>query len=392
MVGLFSFDGPMYKDRNGVYCNTTITAEMFSRYFYVVDKLIVVIRTFNLSSTYQEANLTKVDLAGLHFIEIANLNSVYGFIVDKPKCKEVIKTQVEKADLIFARMPSVISDITITLAKSIGKKYMVEVGGCAWDSYWNHSLIGKLIAPYMYFKESKGIKNAAFASYVTERWLQKRYPSNCPSIAASNVYLGLTEESVLECRIEKIKKDYNDPMIIGTTAAVSVRYKGQEYIIRAISKLNKIGYNFIYELVGGGDNTYLKELAKKLGLEDKVRFKGLLLPNEVIKWLDTIDIYAQPSKQEGLPRALIEAMSRGCPAIGSATAGIPELLDSSAIFKRGNVREICNILVNVNEERLIEYAKQNFDKAKEYEIGHLNTKRNNLYEKYSRAIKYDEYK
>ena len=48
MIGLFSFDGPMYRDCNGVYCNTTITSEMFSRYFHVVDKLIVVIRTLHL--------------------------------------------------------------------------------------------------------------------------------------------------------------------------------------------------------------------------------------------------------------------------------------------------------------------------------------------------------
>ncbi|WP_424769274.1 glycosyltransferase [Paenibacillus sp. sgz302251] len=387
MIGLFSFDGPMFRDCNGVYCNTTITSEMFSRYFHVVDKLIVVIRTLHLDKTYEEANLKKVELSGLEFIEIPNLNSISGFLIDKRKYKKVIEEQVEKADLLFVRMPSVISDITIHFAIKMKKKYMVEVGGCAWDAYWNHGLMGKLVAPYMFFNEVKGVKNANFASYVTEKWLQNRYPCNCPSVSASNVYLEDLEESVLEQRLKKIQtKGGNSPTIIGTTAAVNVRYKGQEYVIRAISELNKQGYNLEYELVGGGDNSYLKKIAKSVGVEDKVRFKGLMLRNDVFKWLDSIDIYAQPSKQEGLPRALIEALSRACPAVGSTTAGIPELLQPETVFEKGNITHICNLLKRLSTTDLCEIAKQNFEKAKKFELVHLDRKRNEIYEQYSNSV------
>ncbi|SDK40423.1 glycosyltransferase [Alkalibacterium thalassium] len=388
MIGLFSFDGPMYKDKNGVYCNTTITSEMFTRYFKVVDKLIVVIRTYHLDKTFKEASLKKVELDGLEFIEIPNLNSINGFLIDRTKYKKVIYDQVKKSDLIFARMPSSISDITIQIARRLGKPYMVEVGGCAWDSFWNHGLLGKIIAPYMYFNEVKGVRNASFASYVTEKWLQSRYPCNCSSISASNVYLMPLKLSVLEKRISKIiSKDRKNPFIIGTTAAVNVQYKGQEYIIRAISELNKRGYNFEYELVGGGDNSYLKGLVKKYGVEDKVRFKGLLLHDNVFPWLDSIDIYAQPSKQEGLPRALIEAMSRGCPAVGSTTAGIPELLDKDVIFQNGDMVGICNILMKLVSNDLSAYATRNFNKAKEFEIENLEEKRNKLFSEYKDYVK-----
>ncbi|MGG5460579.1 glycosyltransferase [Clostridium sp. B9] len=387
MIGLFSFDGPMYRDCNGVYCNTTITAEMFSRYFSVVDKLIVVIRTFNLDKTYKEAKLKKVELEGLEFVEIGNLNSVKGLLIERPKYKRVIKEYVENTDMIFARMPSIISDITISIARSMGKKYMVEVGGCAWDAYWNHGISGKLVAPYMFWNELKGIRNADFATYVTEKWLQNRYPCKCPSISASNVYLEPVDESVLEKRLKKIQfKNNNDAIVLGTAAAVNVRYKGQEYIIRAISILNKQGYNFEYELVGGGDNSYLKNLAKKLGVEEKVRFKGLLLHENVIKWIDSIDIYVQPSKQEGLPRALIEALSRACPAIGSTTAGIPELIQKDNVFKSGNINDILNKLKSIVSVDLSEIAKCNFQKAKEYELVILNNKRNEIYRKYREFV------
>lgn len=387
MIGLFSFDGPMYRDINGVYCNTTITSEMFSRYFRIVDKLVVVIRTYHLDKTYEEAALKKVDLEGLEFVEIGNLNSLKGFFFEKKKYKKIILEQVGKADLIFARMPSTVSDITIKAARKTNKKYMVEVGGCAWDAFWNHSFLGKIIAPYMFLNEKKGVRNASFASYVTERWLQCRYPCDCPSIAASNVYLNLLSDSVLDKRLEKITtKDKKDVFIIGTTAAVNVKYKGQEYVIKAIYELNKKGYNFEYELVGGGDTTYLKEIVKKLDLNDKVRFKGVLLHEDVFDWLDSIDIYAQPSKQEGLPRALIEALSRACPAIGSTTAGIPELLQEEVIFNNGNVEDICNILERLVSANMMEYAKKNFKKAHEFELSHLDEKRNTLYDSYKRFI------
>ncbi|MDF2801501.1 MAG: glycosyl transferase [Anaerocolumna sp.] len=383
MIGLFSFDGPMYRDKNGVYCNTTITSEMFSRYFSVVDKLIVVIRTFHLEKTYEEASLKKVELDGLEFIEIPNLNSIHGFLFDRSKYKKIIFNQVEASDLIFARMPSSISDITIQIARKMGKHYMVEVGGCAWDSFWNHGLLGKFIASYMYLNEVIGVRHASFASYVTEKWLQSRYPCKCPSISASNVYLMPLKQIVLNNRISKImSKNRHNPFVIGTTAAVNVKYKGQEYIIRAIFELNKKGYNFEYELVGGGDNSYLKWIVKKLDLEEKVRFKGLLLHDDVFDWLDSIDIYAQPSKQEGLPRALIEAMSRGCPAIGSTTAGIPELLDKEVVFKNGDIEKICNILMEIVSKDLCEFATRNFNKAKEFELENLDKKRNIIYKEY----------
>lgn len=384
MIGLFTFDGPMYCDCNGVYCNTTITAEMFERYFQVVDKVIVAIRTFHLDKSYEEAHLHKVELDGLEIFEISNLNSAKGMLLDKKKYKSRLFELILNADMIFARMPSVISNMVIHLAIKQDKPYMVEVGGCAWDSYWNHGIVGKIVAPYMFYEERYCVKHAKFASYVTEKWLQNRYPCACPSIAASNVYLPPFDDEVLQKRLKKIEsKNADDPIIIGTTAAVNVRYKGQEYIIRAIAKLNKRGYNFEYELVGDGDPSFLRQLSERLGIADKVRFKGVMLHADVLEWLDYIDIYAQPSKQEGLPRALIEAMSRGCPAIGSTTAGIPELLNDECIFPNGDIKRVCEILELLTSIDLFALTKRNCEKTKEFVLTEIEERRREIYKKYA---------
>ena len=68
MVGLFTFDGPLYKDKNGIYCNTTITNEMLERYFCVVDKLYLLIRTFSIEQSYEDAHMTKLANLGLELL------------------------------------------------------------------------------------------------------------------------------------------------------------------------------------------------------------------------------------------------------------------------------------------------------------------------------------
>lgn len=386
-IGLFSFDGPMFKDKNGIYCNTTLTSEMFKRYYSVVDKLIIVIRTFKIDITYIEANLNKVELDNVEFIEIENLNNIKNFILKKSIYQKIIFEKVKEADLIFARIPSIISDMTISCCKKLKKKYLAEVGGCVWDAYFNHSLIGKIVAPYMYYKEKIGVRDSCYTIYVTEKWLQKRYPTKGYSINASNVYLKKIDEKVIENRKVKIKKfSRENEIIIGTTAAVDVKYKGQEYVIKAIKLLEKEGYKFRYELVGGGNPKYLKEIAKKNKIEEKIIFKGVMLKNEVMRWLETIDIYIQPSKQEGLPRALIEALSMGVPALGSKTAGIPELLKDEFVFKRGNVCEIKEKIESIFIKNLEDIVQENINKSKEFEVSYLNQKREKIYKMYKNLI------
>ena len=115
---------------------------------------------------------------------------------------------------------------------------------------------------------------------------------------------------------------------------------------------------------------------------------GQLNREEIMKWLDSIDIYIQPSLQEGLPRSLIEAMSRGCLSIGSSTAGIPELLNKSYIFKRKNVRQLVDrilSLIECKDKNSISFS--NYQKSLEFNIEDLDSRRNMIYDKYLEFIK-----
>jgi glycosyltransferase involved in cell wall biosynthesis len=131
--------------------------------------------------------------------------------------------------------------------------------------FWNHSWKGKLVAPFMWYATKKAVKNAPYVLYVTNEFLQHRYPSTGRTIGCSDVALPTLDESVLDARLHKIKQmTKNKPIVLGTTAAVDVRYKGQEYVIQAIAELNKQGYNFEYRLVGGGDKARLQSIAENM--------------------------------------------------------------------------------------------------------------------------------
>src|SRR5699024_4986762 len=124
--------------------------------------------------------------------------------------------------------------------------------------------------------------------------------------------------------------------------------------------------NYEYQLVGSGDQSYLRSIAKKYNVVDQVKFLGPLPHNKIFDWLESIDIYTQPSRQEGLPRALIESFSRGLPAFGARTGGIPELLEDDFIFSntRKNIDEICNILMNFDIDIMKDLFFRYLDEAK----------------------------
>ena len=388
MIGLFCFDGPLYKDSDGVYCNVTLTNEMFDRYFSVVDKLYIAVRTFKCDKTYLELNMKPLITDKMEVIEVNNLNSLSGLFREKKRFQNKIAPIVQKADLIFARMPSQTSNAVLEIARKHGKPYLVEVGGCAWDSFWNHGMLGKIIAPYMYFSARNNISKAEFAVYVTKEFLQRRYPNSNITTNCSNVYLPSMDSNVLIERLEKIEKmDCTHPVFGQAVNSIDVKYKGEHLILRAMKKLKEKGINAEFQVVGPGTGEFLKNEAMKYGVIDQLKIVGTLKKDEMVSWYRSIDIYTQPSKQEGLPRSVIEAMSTGCPAIGSLIAGIPELLDGECLFNPNNddqILETILYLLNINTMKC--QAKRNYLIAQEYDISKIEARRQNIFEEYKSFV------
>lgn len=92
--------------------------------------------------------------------------------------------------------------------------------------------------------------------------------------------------------------------------------KNQEQLIRAFAKTAGADPSYELRLYGDGPSrAQLEELCRELQIGDRVRFMGLVsdVPEQIAK----AGIFVLPSKTEGMPNALIEAMSLGIPCISN---------------------------------------------------------------------------
>lgn len=372
-------------EEENYYTDGSYSEDVWKRYFTLSKDLTVIFRKDPNIYTKEFCNqkFQFFDKEKIKFVEYINQNNSFKSFINNTTTKsnkELLKTQIYNSDLIILRLPDFAANKSIKYIKKYNKPYLAEVVGCGWNSLWYHSFKGKILAPLIYLEMKKIIKNAKYVLYVSCKFLQNKYPNNKKNIACSDVMIETVDDTIFKNRISKIEGNSCKKIVLGTIGALDVKYKRQEYVIKAIAELNKHGYNFEYQLIGAGCKKRLEQITNKLKINDKVKFLGSKPHCEVLKWLDNIDIYIQPSDTEGLSRALIEAMSRACTCIASSAGGNPELIDKDYIFKRGKYNKLVNILKNIQNEKMKEQAKINFEKAKKFEKSNLDIVRKKFFE------------
>ncbi|MDY3706233.1 glycosyltransferase [Vagococcus lutrae] len=299
-----------------------------------------------------------------------------------------IKKVIKDADYIILRVPSINALIAMYYAKKYKKKVLVEVVACTWDSVWFHSIKGKILAlPYTILTKTL-IYYSDYVLYVTDKFLQERYPTRGKQVSCSDVVLANQSDikNILFNRERKIR-DYmkRDRIVLVSVGTIDSKVKAQERVIKALNYFKKSdNLKYEYWLIGGGSNERLMKWIIKYGLEDNVKMFGALPQNEVINKLKKADIFIQPSKTEGLPRALIEAMSIGMPSIGSKAGGIKELLNENYLFSNSIIapKNLVGILKGLTEEKLRLASTENYLKSKEYNYMLLERKRREFFNAY----------
>jgi glycosyltransferase involved in cell wall biosynthesis len=99
------------------------------------------------------------------------------------------------------------------------------------------------------------------------------------------------------------------------------RQKGFDVLVRAVARLP--GTHLV--LVGDGpERASLEHLADRLGVADRVSVTGWV--ETVSGWLSIVDVLAMPSRFEGLPLALLEAMLAERPVVGTDVGSIGDAL------------------------------------------------------------------
>lgn len=376
MKGLFIHDHVFYRYNNKHYSSGGLPAIVWERYLDYVDKLTVMSRGSALETESNGLVLSEKD--NVIFNLFYNVKGGIDYYKYQNEIKKKLKEQIEVHDLIIIRVPSTIGAFAAKICNNINKPYLTEVVGCAWDSNWNYgSLPIKLQAPFSFLKMRKIVAKSIASIYVTQFFLQSRYPNKGITSFASNVQILKNDSIVLENHMDLLNKS-KTVYKIGIIGNLSIKFKGFDVALKSLDLLKKDGVSFMFYLVGGGNQSYVKGLIKKFNLEDCTEIIGRLESGiEVFNFLDSLDLYIHPSKQEGLPRAVIEAMSRACPILASTVAGIPELIKEDYLHSPGDYKSLYKQLKNIigNKELLSKMAKTNFEKSKEYNINILSKRR-----------------
>ena len=376
MKTTFFHDTIFIEDNGKYYTKDGLNQEALDEYMQRFGDLTIVSRLEEINDLNKKYINEKNSISNIKFVGVKHRyeNAV-----------EQVKKTMNETELAIVRLPSFIGNIAVFYARKFKKKYFIEYVGSAFSTLWYHSFTGKIIAPFISIINKIEIKNAPYVLYVTKDYLQSKYKTKGKFISCSDVKLDKIDKKKLEKRLEKIKnKGKNEKIILGTLAAIHIKYKGHRFVLKAISDLKKQGYTSIeYQVVGSGEQGYLKKLANKYNVDDCLKIVGQLPHDDVFSWLEHIDIYIQPSETEGLSRAIIEAMSVSCPIIASSAGGNSELINSNYIFKNRNVKQLEEKIKNMinNKEIMKNSARENFQNAKQYDKEILRLKREEFYKK-----------
>ncbi|MEB3887038.1 glycosyltransferase family 4 protein [Lyngbya sp. CCY1209] len=145
-------------------------------------------------------------------------------------------------------------------------------------------------------------------------------------------------------------------------------------------------------LAGTGEEEAAKQLAKQLGIENHVKFPGWIDEKQRDDLLSQAQAFLLPSYQEGLPMALLEAMSWELPCITTPVGGIPEVItdqETGLLVEPGNVQKLACAMQTLieNESLRLRIGKASREKAKDLDIKRYCVFLSDIYEQ--SAKKYD---
>lgn len=375
-------------DKGEIYATRVLNEKIFNRYLEYFDEVIVFARVSKSNNVVKEL---KVNTDRLSFVEIPDFRGPKEMLMKSIKIVSKFRKACSDAEVIFLRAPSM---LTIFLYRFIPKNKITSVEFMMGATYFieDDSFIAKKVNKIIDNEAKKLVKKANATLYVTEEALQKEYPPNAKAYEDSN-------DDYFTCGVSDvvIEKEYlferlpmnseSNHFILISVGFMDSYRKGQHILIETVKILKDKGYSIELRLIGEGKKKEeFEQLAKRLGLEKEVLFLGKISSRETLfQQLKESDIFLLPSKLEGLPRVIIEALSASLPVIASDVNGNSELVQSELLvqtFEASNYSEKIQELIE-NPVFYNDISKENYQKALEYLPDKLDLKRRLFFEKLS---------
>jgi glycosyltransferase involved in cell wall biosynthesis len=360
-----------------VWAPAPFLASVWPRYLEVFSHLRIVARVRNVSAVPRD--WLRADEERVSFAAVPYFIGPQQYLMRSIQVAAALRRAVRPGDAVILRLPSTIGSVLQRHLKSIGYPYGVEVVGDPYDVYapgaCRHPLRPFLrwLSPRRLRRECAG---AAAALYVTEHALQRRYPPSGFAVHASNVELPPDAFRASPRRPDPGQSAF-------TLITLEQLYKAPDILINACAACIRSALDVRLIIVGDGRQRAGLELqAARLGIRDRVAFPGHVVSRPAIRaLLDEADLFVLPSRQEGLPRALIEAMARALPCIGSTVGGFPELLPEVDLVPPDDSTELAARIREVLSDpaRRERMSACNLEKSRNYREAVLQQRRVTFY-------------
>ena len=155
-------------------------------------------------------------------------------------------------------------------------------------------------------------------------------------------------------RTFRLKYGITEDAVVLITIARLFMLKGHDYIIESVKQLSRQFENAVWLFVGDGNLTdHFKAQVRQLGLDEKIKFTGLLPPHQIPLAIQSSDILVHCSLREGLARTLPQAMLCGKPAVSFDIDGAREVVNETTgrLIEPKNVEQLTKVCAELLEDK-----------------------------------------
>ena len=383
-------DGHYYRTPDGsVYADSVYDYVFYKRYLQAFDHVYAAVRITEIEEAPRGKKLSSGE--GVTFLPLPAYRGPIEYAKKYFSILKCVKRYCREYDCAIFRLPAATSNIFARIYAKMKKPFAVEIVVDPWENFSPRASGNKLMLWIVRRNWTNIVRTmcakADGASYVTQNYLQKRYPPKAilkprsGAFTAAYSSVELADNAFAKPRIwESEQKNF---CIAHVSNAFTGYEKGHLTLMRAVKLVRDQGYEVSVRFVGDGPlRKEFEQYAKKMGIADVVEFTGRLANGEEVrKVISSSDLFVLPTLAEGLPRALLEAMAEGMPCLSSPTCGVPEVLGKEFLFDFEDENGFAQGVISFvsSPEKMSLESKRNLETVKQFASSLLNERRRSFY-------------